>query len=213
MCPIPTGEKYILMVRDDHFGYSWLYIADYLWETIHHAIVHWCAAYGFSKQSLSDKPIYFKNMTLRTVPKDLQTPQQYTFSYRRSTNKAIEWLEKELLCEGTTVLFELQKCLKDWPQLVSLMQSSMNNASSPEHNNAALYGCLRGPPAVATHLLLSHDFDSRSVLISKAQWERTIDSKDLIRAIDEIHPLVQNCYYKVCQRMCTANKKENWPIS
>lgn len=77
-----TGEKYILMIRDDHSNYKWFFAFDSTSaKNAAHAILDWCAAFGVPSGLMSDGPTHFRNKTLRQVSRRLKVPHHFTLPY------------------------------------------------------------------------------------------------------------------------------------
>lgn len=75
------GEKYVLMLRDDHSSYSWLFaFADTLAENAERAVIDWCAALGVPRGLMFDGPTHFRNKTLRLVCKGLKVTHHFILS-------------------------------------------------------------------------------------------------------------------------------------
>lgn len=82
IAPADTGEKYVLMLRDDHSSYCWLFaFVDTLAANAARAINDWCAALGVPKALMSDGPTHFKNETIRLIEKGLRVPHHFTPPY------------------------------------------------------------------------------------------------------------------------------------
>ena len=77
-----SGDKYFLMLRDDHSDYKWFFCCPRMdAENAAHAIIDWCAANGVPGGLMSDGPTHFKNETVRLVSKGLKTPHHFTLPY------------------------------------------------------------------------------------------------------------------------------------
>lgn len=82
IAPSQTGEKYVLMLRDDHLDYNWFFaFADTSAENAAQAIIDWSAASDVPRMIMSDGLTHFKNETVRLVLKDLKVPHHFTLSY------------------------------------------------------------------------------------------------------------------------------------
>lgn len=98
ICLNPTGEKCILMLRDYHSGYSWLYPSGTMSAgTASHTILDWTTAFVVPSQLMSDGPSHFKNETVRLLTKGLRTRHHFTLAYFPRSNGAVKRLGKELL--------------------------------------------------------------------------------------------------------------------
>eukprot|EP00171_Calliarthron_tuberculosum_P003723 IDg3723t1 len=133
-----SGDKYVLIVRDDHSHYCWLFpFADTKAEIAAHALVDWCAAFGVPKGLMSDGPTHFKNETLRLVTKTLRTPHHFTLPYCPWSNGAVERLGRELLRVARALLSELQMRSDAWPDILPIIQSALNNTPSKHRANTS----------------------------------------------------------------------------
>lgn len=203
-----TGDKYILMLRDDHSGYTWFYPTDTTSaETAAHALLDWCAAFGAPKQLMSDGPSHFKNDTLRLLAKGLRSPHHFTLPYCPWSNGAIERLGKELLRVARSLLSELQQQPSEWPQLVPLFQSAINNSPSPQRDNVAPITAFTGRPPSPPISTFLQSADSAPVTISAAQRERSFNLDLVVREMDELHPLVEKSLTQQRNRMRVARQK------
>lgn len=80
--PSTSGEKYILIMREDHSDYMWFYACHYLTsETAPQAIIDWCAAFSVLKSLMSDGPALFKNEIIRLVSRGLRFTHHFTLPY------------------------------------------------------------------------------------------------------------------------------------
>lgn len=133
-----TGQKYILMSRDDHSSYCWFYSdAKTSAETTAHALLDWCAAFGTPSGLMSDGPMHFKKETVRLLTRGLSTLHNFTLPYFSWSNGAVERLGKELLRVARAILSELQLRPNEWLQLFPLFQSASNSSASPQRKAVA----------------------------------------------------------------------------
>lgn len=78
----PSGEKYVLLVRDDNSGYGWFYPSSSKSAgKAYNARLDWCASFGVPNSLMSDGPTHFRNETIPLVANILCTPHQFTLSY------------------------------------------------------------------------------------------------------------------------------------
>ena len=136
MGPSTTGDRYILMLRDDVTSYSWLYPTPSTSASqAATALVDWCAAFGAPKSFMSDSPTHFKNETLRLLAKGLKNNHHFTLPYSPWTNGAVERLGKEILRSARSLLSELKLPNDTWPDIIPVIQSSLNNSPSSHRLN------------------------------------------------------------------------------
>jgi len=190
--PSGSGEKYILMLRDDLSDYKWFFaFTDTDAKNAAQAIIDWSAAFGVPNGLMSDGPTHFRNETVRLVAKGLKVPHHFTLPYTPWSNGAVERLGKELLRVFRSVVSELQMDLKEWPDLMPLVQSALNNAPSPQRGNVAPITAFTGmepSPPIATFL---RTVTTKPVTLSEVQRERAINTEALTARVAELHPLVE----------------------
>lgn len=146
-----TGEKYVLMLRDDHSSYYWFFaFADTSAENAARAIIDSSTAFGVPNDLVSDGPTHFKNETVRLVAEGLRVPHRHTLPYSPWSSGAVERLGKELLLIFRAVTTELRLGFNEWPDLLSIVQSAINNAPSPQPRGVppvkAMTGTDASPP-------------------------------------------------------------------
>lgn len=104
-----TGEKYILVLRDDHNSYCWLYsAATKSAEKTAHALLDWCAAFGTPKGLMSDGRTYFKNEAVELPTRGLSTPHHFTLPHCPWSNGIVERWGEKLLRVARAILLECQ---------------------------------------------------------------------------------------------------------
>lgn len=125
------GKKYMIVVRDDHSGYSWFYFsAATIAETAASTFVDWSVAFGVPTGIMSDGPTHSKNETISLLTFGLWTPHHLTLPYCPWSNGAVQRLGKESLLVARSLLSEMQLQHDLWPQFVPIFQSALNNAPS-----------------------------------------------------------------------------------
>ena len=191
--PSLNGDKYVLMLRDDHSDYKLFYsFPDTNAENSATAIVEWCSMFGVPNTLMSDGPTHFKNETLRLVAKGLKAHHHFTLAYCPWSNGAVERLGRELLRVVRSVLSELQMDKKEWPDLIPIVQSVLNNSPSPQRGNVCPITAFMGrepTPPIRTFL---RNATVKTVTLSEAQAESALNVKELLLLCDELHPRVQS---------------------
>lgn len=186
-----TGEKHVLMLRDDHSGYCWFYpCPDQTAESTANALLDWCAAFGAPSAFMSDSPTHFKNETIRLLTKGLQSRHHFTLPYCPWSNGAVERLGNELLRIFRAVLSETQLPKDEWPQLLPIFQSAINNSPSPARSNIAPITAFTGAPPSRPIDTFMRAIDSTPVTLTEAQTERELNINSLIAHMDNLHPLI-----------------------
>lgn len=93
-----TGDRFILMFRDDHSSYQWLFIfSSNTAENATHTILDRCKLFGTPKTFMSDVPMIFRNETLRLLSRSLRIPHDFTVPYCTWSQLTVERLGCEIL--------------------------------------------------------------------------------------------------------------------
>lgn len=182
-----TGERYILMVRDNHSEYAWLYPScDMTEETAAHSLLDWCTWFGAPTSFMSDDPTHFKNETLHFLSNGLRTKHHFTVPYCPWSNGVVERLGKELLRVARSLLSELQARPNEWPQIVPVITSALNNGPFQKRNNVASITAFTGAQLSTPMKTFIRSVDSVPTTITEAQYERSVNIADLVRCMDEL---------------------------
>ena len=200
------------MLRDDHSDYKWFFpFSDTLAENAAIAIIDWCAAFGVPNGLMSDGPTHFRNETVRLVCKGLKVPHHFTLPNTPWSNGAVERLGKELIRVFRAALSELQLDLKEWPDLLPVVQSVLNNSPSPQRGNVAPITAYLGrepTPPIRTFL---RSRNTKVVTIEEATQERLLSISTLKDRIAELHPFVQDMVRSMRERQRLATSKGQLP--
>ena len=212
MAQCATGDKYILMIRDDHSGYTWFYPSPTTSaEQASHALIDWCAAFGAPVSFMSDGPTHFRNESIRLLAKGLRTRHHFTMAYCPWSNGAIERLGKELLRVSRSVLSELQLSPDVWPDLLPVFQSVINNSLSPQRNNIAPITAFTGQQPSPPILTFLRSETATPITISIAQREKTLNVDSLVSFMDKLHPLIQSSLSENRRRIRDASSNGKLP--
>lgn len=191
--PSKTGDKYVLMLRDDHSAYKWFFCFPSTdAENAATAIIEWCSTFGVPNALMSDGPTHFKNEVVHMVTKILKVPHHFTLPYCPWSNGAVERLGRELLRVLRSTLSELQMDHQEWPDLIPIVQSVLNNAPSPQRGNISPITAFMGrepTPPIQTFLRTS---TSKPVSLTELQLESMMNVEELLKLCAEIHPRVQS---------------------
>lgn len=207
-----SGEKYVLMLRDDHSNYAWFYATcDTAAEQAASAIIDWCAAFGTPKQLMSDGPTHFKNETIRQLAKGLRVPHHFTLPYSPWSNGGIERLGKELLRTFRAVVSELQMRVDEWADLLPVIQSALNNAPSPQRNNVSPITAFNGmEPSAPVNTFLRIE-TAKTMTIDEIVRERAIHVDELTKRMSDLHPVVHDALQENRARIRNATSKGTLP--
>lgn len=111
-----SGEKYVLMVRSNHDGYSWLYsklTSDA--NAAASALLECCFSLAPRSWFMASEPACFMNETIRLLTEGLNTRLQFNLRHFLMSIGVAEHLDKELLRVVRALLSELQTQQSAWP--------------------------------------------------------------------------------------------------
>lgn len=196
-----SGEKYVLLMRDDFSGYFWLNpFMSLNADNASDEIIEWATTFTPPGGLMADGPTHFKNETGRKVAKGLRAPHHFTLPYSPRSNGGVEQLGREVFRAFRAILPELKMDHKEWPDIVGEVQSALNCAPSVQRGGHAPVTIFTGMEA------------SNPVSTFKRQTTSTVNNIDLAKeeikkniagvktAVDDLHPIVQTCLHTQRQK-------------
>jgi Integrase core domain/Integrase zinc binding domain len=123
--------QYLLLLMDDLSGYLWLVpcrTADAA-DTVD-ALMRWFAVFGVVLLWISDRGSHFKNEVVRRVQKKLRAKHHFTTANCPWSNGTIESACKQVIRAFRAVLSEMKMYADEWPEVVNMVQSVLNNSLS-----------------------------------------------------------------------------------
>lgn len=185
------------MLRDDHLDYDWFFAFPQTEApNAATAITEWCSAFGVLNCLMSDSPTHFKNETVRLVCKGLKVPHHFTLPYYPRRNGVVERLGRELFRVFRSVLSELQILPLEWPDLLPIVQSMLNNTPCPQRGNISpITSFLGSEPStpVSTFIRTS---TTKPVTVMELQQERVLNIDDLLKRCADLHLILQTQLFK-----------------
>lgn len=182
-----------MMIRDDHFSYHWLFAFERtLTENVGRAIIDWCADFGVPICLLSDGTTHFRSKTLCLVCKGLKVLLKISLAYTPPrSNGSVKRLEKELLRVFSSVKSEL--CLRsaEWPDILPLIQSVLNNSPPPQRAGIFPLKAITGLEPTTPIGTLYRSSVASTVTLENLTLERAINMERLSKVGSEIRPFVQ----------------------
>ena len=190
--PSRNGDKYVLMMRDDHSDYKWFFcFPNTDAANAATAIIEWCSTFKVPNALMSDGPTHFKNETVRLVTKNLKTPHHFTLPYCPWSNGAVERLGRELIRVLRATLSELQMDHDEWPDLIPMVQSVLNNSPSRQRGTVCPVTAFMGQEPSTPIKTFMHSSTIESVTLTDLQHESAMNVEDLLKACEDLHPRVQ----------------------
>lgn len=116
----------------------------------------------------------------------------FTLAYGRLSNGTVDRQRKQLILLVRTVLFELNQLPGKWPQLISFIQSAVNNSPSLQLDSAAPNTSFTGRPSVTQISPFPRSADSLLVTLTESQRERNLKTESLVKEIDDPRPHIEH---------------------
>ena len=193
MGPSTTGMKYILMMRDDFSSYSWfLPFGNANSENAADALLEWATTFTIPNGLMSDGGTHFRNETVRMLTKSLPVPHHFTLPYTPWSNGGVERLGREILRIFRATLSELRKPFNEWPALVPILQSSLNNSPSQQRGNRCPITIFTGQQPTTPISVYKTPSTGTIMSLDEAVKERFRNFEGIKQLLEKIHPLVQN---------------------
>ena len=139
---------------------------------------------------MSDSPTHFRNQTLQLLATGMRTKHHFTLPYCPWSNGAVERLGKELLRASRAILSEAQLPLNTWPDIIPVLQSALNNSTSPHRNHVSPLQAFTGRKPAAPILTFLRSETATPVTLSEAQYERSTNIQQLQEIMENLHPLI-----------------------
>lgn len=129
--PSKQGDTYVLILKDNFSAYVWLIACKEAnaAETVD-ALFKWFTAFGIAPIWISDRGSHFKNEVMQNLGKKLRVDHQFTPAYSPHTNGTVENVCKPILRAISALLPDLGLQEDDWPLVIPLIQSLLNNSKS-----------------------------------------------------------------------------------
>jgi hypothetical protein len=90
-------------------------------------MMRWFAVFGVVLLWISDRESHFKNEVARRVQKELKCKHNFTATNCPWLNSIIESASKQVIRAFGSVLSELKMYADEWPEVISMVQSLVNN--------------------------------------------------------------------------------------
>ena len=145
---------------------------------------------------MSDGPTHFRNETVRLIGKGLKVPHHFTLPYNPWSNGAVERLGRELLRVMRSVLSELQMSFTEWPDILPLVQSALNNVPSPQRGNISPITAFMGREPTAPIATFLRSSTIKPITVEAAKLKKRLNISTLKARMAELHPIVRDTVEK-----------------
>ena len=109
------GKSYILIIRDYHSSYVWLWPTEAATsEEAVNALKTWTGSFGVMKWLLRDQGSHFKNQLLSELSSEFRVHHYFTTAYSPWANGTMERVCREVLRACRALCSEWKLALQDW---------------------------------------------------------------------------------------------------
>jgi transposase InsO family protein len=154
------------------------------------ALMRWFAVFGVVLLWISDRGSHFKNEVVRRVQKDLKAKHHFTTANCPWSNGNIESACKQLIRAFRAVLSEQKMYADEWPEVVSMVQSVLNNSLSTRLNKRTPMQVFTGHAEATPLALMLKDKVPVNAPLDFIKAQKLMEVEKLSKAMTEIHAQV-----------------------
>jgi hypothetical protein len=178
----------LILLKDDLSGYLWLvpFRTAYAAATVN-ALMRWFAVFVVVLLWISDRGSHFKNKVVRRVQKELKSKHHFTTANFLWSNGSIESACKKVIRAFRAVLSELNIYADEWPEVVNLVQSVLNNSSPTGLNKRTPIQVITGFADTTPLVLMLKDNVPVNAPLDFIKAQKLMEIEKLSKAMTEIH--------------------------
>jgi Integrase zinc binding domain len=187
------GYQYLLLVKDDLSEYLWLVpcrTADAAAAATVDALIRCFTVFNVVLLWISDRDSHFKNEVVQPVQKELKANHHSTTANCPRSNGTIESACKQVIRAFCAVLSELKICADEWPEVVNMVQSVLNNSLSTRLNKRTLMQVFTGHAETTPLALMLKDNVPVNEPLDFTKAQKLMEVDKMSKAMTEIHAQV-----------------------
>jgi Integrase core domain len=199
--------RYLLLLKDDLSGYLWLVpcrTADAA-ATVD-ALMRWFAVFGVVLLWISDRGSHFKDEVVQLEQKELKAKHHFTTANCPWSNDTIESACKQVIRAFRAVLPELNMYADEWPEVVNMVQSVLNNSLSTRLNKRTPMQIFAGHAETTQLALMLKDNVLVNAPLDFIKAQKLMEVEKLSKSMTEIHAQVAE---KATRDLKAAIQKHN----
>ena len=202
------GVSYVLIIKDDATSYTWLTPceradAEHTVDTL----LKWFASFGVAQTWISDKGSHFKNTVMILLNKALHAHHHLTTPYNPRSNGTVERVCQEVLRAARSILSEFRLCEEDWPDVIYIIQSILNNSKRPSLNHEAPITAFTGLPADNPLRTMLPSGTEQPSMIDIVKASRITNIEKTALALDEMHKEISASKSRTRQKAIDRHNK------
>jgi Integrase core domain len=183
--------QYLLLLKDDLSGYLWLVPC----RTVDaaatvDAVMRWFAVFDVVLLWISDRGGHFKNEVVQRVQKELKAKHHFTTANCPWSNGTIEFACKQVIRAFRAVLSELKMYADEWPEVVNMVQSVLNNSLWTRLNKRTPMKVFTGHAETTPLALMLKDNVLVNAPLDFIKAQKLMEVEKLSKTMTEIHAQV-----------------------
>jgi hypothetical protein len=183
--------QYLILLKDDLSGYLWLVSCRTADATAtFDALMRWFAVFGVVLLWIADRGSHFKNEVVRREQKELKAKHHSTTANCFWSSGTSESACKQVVRAFRAVLSELKMYANEWPEVVNIVQSVLNNFLSTRLNKRTPMQVFTGHAETTPLALMLKDNVPVNAPLDFIKAQKLMEAEKLSKAMTEIHAQV-----------------------
>ena len=183
-------QKYVLILKDDLSGYVWLEpsaVADA--TTAADTLMSWFSRFGVCETMVSDQGSHFKNQLIERLASEYAIKHHFTHPYTPWANGTVEVVCREVLRCLRALLAEFRLGQKEWPRVLPIVQSVLNNSPLKRIKGKAPITAFTGLSAYTPlrSVMTSRSIEASVLTLEKLRAEQLVEVELTMAAMDDMH--------------------------
>jgi transposase InsO family protein len=206
-----NNMKYILVLKDDFSGYISLHCCDSPNSMFTaDCIMDWISRYRTPDYFVSDQGTHFKCKLIDELARLLQVNHHFVTAYCPWANGTVERVNRDILTIMKSLLSEFKKLKKEWPDVVPLIQYTINHSSSARLSNESPVTVFTGQPA-SSPLDFIHSPGNQALISASKLSASDIQTEclKLQNSLDNLHKQVSDSRKKFISKRRRDRKSQS----
>ena len=202
-----TKDQYVMIIKDDLSNYTWLQAsreADAFSASI--ALLKWFAALGTPRIWVSDRGSHFKNKLVDYINRAMHCQHHFTTPNTPHANGTVERVCREVLRCCRALLSEFRLKETEWPHVLHIVQSVLNNSVVASLGNRAPITVFTGREPDSPLKFLLPPAVAKPRAIAEVKLLQSIKIEGLHKSLEAIHRDVTE---RKTKQRCADVKRHN----
>ena len=218
MGPSSTGEKYIVVIKDDLSTFICLVPkTNATSDLAARALRSWIRTFTGMSTWVTDQGTHFKNEVMNLLANDYHLTHHFTTAYSPYSNGTVEDVNRNFMAACLALTTEAKFGPQDWPEFVPVLESIINEAPTARLGKRS-DGVSRSPLEFMTGLkphrsILRGDtgiHGYKSLTLNRVRAEQSLNIEKLQKDLDLMHKAVTDLMSRNRPRQINEqNKRTN----